>query len=893
MIKLNIRRFAILLLVVSMLQTNMIFGQNSDSKEFLELTFSQNRNFYSEPFLLLLKTSTEPATVVYTLDCSTPNEHNGTIYTKGISIDSTCVVKAKAYAGQDSSQVVTHTFIFTSSLAKQGKKPVGFPQIWGGSTIIPGDYEMDPNIMNDPAYFADIPKAMQSIPSVSLTMDIDDWFDPNTGIYVGYPNSDVSREKAVTTEFLFDNSNENFSVECGVQNQGGTSIVNWKVPKQSMRLLFKEMYGPTKLKYKLFPDSDIKSINTLVLDGLLYSWVHSFDEKQRITSLYFRDQLASDMQNKMGWPSFHGIYVNLFINGLYWGIYDLHERPDEDFLAEYLDADKEEFDIIKHNSKTIVAGSNAAYLEMLELARKGLSTPESFKNIQKYLDLPAFIDYMLLNFYLGNYDWAHQNYYAARNNVQNSGFRFYTWDAEHVMRYSDVNYNNLQKNDKGGPTEIHSLLSMNKEYQLMFTDAVYRHFFNDGFLTPESFEESFLFRKNEIESAVILESARWGDYRKDISAGVTYTKNDHWIPEVNKVLGEYIPRRRDIVLSQLRATWPKLFPTYMPPVFADEIQSSSSTKKIKLLNPNTTEGEIYYTTDGSDPRAVGGAIHGIKYLQPTAITASSLVKTRFLPKGSTEWTALAQKSFVFDEIYGKEIVINEIMYHPENGFPEFVELYNTSETIVNLDGFAFTKGIDFTFRLGNNITAGAGLVLTNDTALFKTTYGFKAFGQFSKRLNNKCETLILENRFKQIVDSVSFSDTIPWPVAADGEGFSLEVIDPKNNNSVFANWKISENKKGTPFEPQTPKEFDVILYPNPFNDVIYTELGNQDLVYEKFIVDIFNLMGSKVKTLETLSDNLRIQIPTQDLRQGVYVIQIRTKQKTTFVGRTFRALKIK
>ena len=124
-------------------------------------------------------------------------------------------------------------------------------------------------------------------------------------------------------------------------------------------------------------------------------------------------ELPSDIQNKMGWPSFHGIYMNLFINGLYWGMYDLHERPDEDFMEEYLDADKEEFDIIKHNPNTIVAGTNAAYLEMLEVARKGVIGYVGFKNIQKYLDLPAFIDYMILNFYLGNFDWVHQNYYAA------------------------------------------------------------------------------------------------------------------------------------------------------------------------------------------------------------------------------------------------------------------------------------------------------------------------------------------------------------------------------------------------------------------------------------------------------------------------------------------------
>ena len=857
----------------------------------LKVEFSHLRKFYSGSFSLVLTSNNPTAIIVYTLDSSKPSAKNGNVYHQGILIDSTTIVKAIAHTESDTSAVITNTYLFPETIAKQEKSPIGFPQIWGGSSIIPADYEMDPEIVNNPSYSSEISKALQSIPSVSLTMNVDDWFNPVTGLYVGYPNSDISREKAVTAEFLFANPAENFSVECGVQNQGGTSIVNWKVPKQSMRLLFKEMYGPAKLKYKLFPDSDIKSINTLVLDGFLYSWVHSFDEKQRVTSLFFRDQLASDMQNKMGWNSFHGVYVNLFINGLYWGMYDLHERPDEDFLEEYLDANKEDFDIIKHNPNTVVQGPNAFYNEMLDFARKGLGTPDALKKIQKYLDLPAFIDYMILNFYLGNFDWAHQNYYAARNKVLQTGFRFYTWDAEHVMRYSDVNFNNVQKSDKGGPTEIHAFLKQNEEYRIMFADAVYRHFFNNGVLTPESFEESFLFRKNEIEDAVILESARWGDYRESIS-GVTYTKNDYWIPEVNKVLVEYIPRRRDIVLSQLRGDNPKLFPVYMPPVFLADNQSSELQKRMELINPNTTDGDIYYTLDGSDPRAVGGAVRGLKYTKAISIEKSSVIRTRFISKNSTDWSAMAEKSFVFDAIYGGEVVINEIMYHPANNYPEFLEIYNTGETSVILDGFAFSKGIEYTFERGSTVFPGTGLVLSNDTALFRNVYGFAAFGQYSKKLNNGGETIILKNRFKQVVDSVAYSDTIPWPVIAGGDGFSLELINQKMDNSVFSNWRLSVKKEGTPFEPQTVFELEVTLYPNPFFDVVYIEIGSRELAYETFLVEVFNLFGNKVKSMEITSDNLKIQIPADDLSQGVYIVQIQTKQKTNFGTHSLKAIKL-
>jgi len=858
----------------------------------LKVEFSHTRKFYTSSFTLILTSGNPAAKIIYTLNSSKPSLKNGTVYKDGIFIDSTLVVKAVAISETETSEVVTNTFLFPETIAKQGKSPKGFPQIWGGSSVIPADYEMDPQIVNDRVYSSEISKALQSVPSVSLTMNVDDWFNPNTGLYVGYPNSDVTVEKAVTAEFLFDDPNQNFSVECGVQNQGGTSIVKWKVPKQSMRLLFKESYGPTKLKYKLFPDSDIKSINTLVLDGFLYGWVHPFDDKQRNTTLFFRDQLASDMQNKMGWPSFHGIYVNLFINGLYWGMYDLHERPDEDFLAEYLDAGSEDFDIIKHNPNTIVQGSNLAYNIMLELARKGLSTAEALRKIEKYLDLPAFIDYMILNFYLGNFDWAHQNYYAARNAVLQTGFRFYTWDAEHVMRYSDVTYNNVLKNDKGGPTEIHTFLLQNLEYRMMFADAVYRYFFNDGVFTPASLEESFLYRKNEIESAVILESARWGDFLES-STNVTYTKNDHWIPEVSKVLSEYIPKRRDIVLGQLRGVSPKLFPTSMPPVFRVEDHSSVLQKTIELVNPNSAEGDIYYTLDGSDPRAAGGAAHGLKYIKAITVENSTIIRTRFLTKGIAEWSALAEKSVVFDAIYGKEVVISEILYHPENDKPEFIEIVNTGETNIILDGFVFTKGIDFTFLQGSSIFPGAGLVLTNDTALFKKVYGFDAFGQFNKQLNNDGETLILKNRFYQTVDSVTYSDTIPWPVAADGDGFSIELISQKSDNSIHTNWKASEVKEGTPFESQTGQDMEATFYPNPFTDKFFIELGNPDLAYEPFSVEVFNLFGSVVKSMETNSYNSRIELNLGNLLPGMYVIRVTPLQNTAFEFSNIKAIKLK
>lgn len=856
----------------------------------LELSFSHKREFYNEPFELTLTNNNPISNIIYTVDCSTPSEANGIIYSGGIKMDSTTVVKAVVVSASGSSKVFTNSFLFPYMSAKQVKNPKGFPKIWGGAKIINADYEMDPEIIDSPEYADDINEAFESLPSLSLSMDVDEWFNHSTGLYVGYPNSNETREKPVTAEFLFNNEEESFVVECGVQNQGGTSIVKWKVPKQSMRLLFKEMYGPTRLKRKLFPDSDLESINTLVIDGLLYSWLHPWDEKQRQTSLYFRDQLASDMQNEMGGLSFHGRYVHLYLNGLYWGVYDLHERPDDAFLSEYLDAEREDFDIIKHNPNRIVSGSNESYLAMLEVARKGLSTEKGLNDIQEYLDLPAFIDYMLLNFYLGNYDWAHQNYYAARNNILQTGFRFYTWDAEHVMRYSDVQYNSTTENNEGGPTEIHTLLKENEEYRLMFADAVYKHCFNEGALSISNFENKFRFRAEEIEKAIVLESARWGDFREEKS-GVTYTKNDHWIPEVNKVFEEYIPQRRDVVIEQLSDQENRLFPEIMPPVF-EEKEQSNGTKVISILNPNEVTSDIYFTLDGSDPRLTGGAVNGIKYAGEIVVEQTSILKARVLTKVDDTWSALANEIYLYDDTYGENLVINEIMYHPDSDYPEFIEIMNFGDSPVNLNGFCFSGGIDYKFESNGSIQPGAGLVLSNDRTLFEAAYEFNAFDQYNRQLSNDGETIFLTNSFNQLVDSVAYSDSIPWPEQADGEGYSLELKEGRLDNALSNNWRISDKRYGSPYKFETKLDLEVEMYPNPFSDNVTIFLVNQSLANGRFTIEVFNQMGSKVRTIYKTSYNSKLELNLAGLNQGLFLIKINPEGSTQFKSVVLKAVKV-
>jgi hypothetical protein len=109
--------------------------------------------------------------------------------------------------------------------------------------------------------------------------------------------------------------------------------------------------------------------------------------------------------------------------------------------------------------------------------------------------------------------------------------------------------------DDQSPPRLFHKLRENAEFRRMFAERAQQHLTHGGALTPENAAERY--RKWAIDSAVVAESARWGDYRRDVHQYKTgpyelYTRNDHWRPEIDRLLKEYFPKRTEIVLKQFR-----------------------------------------------------------------------------------------------------------------------------------------------------------------------------------------------------------------------------------------------------------------------------------------------------------------------------------------------------
>lgn len=157
----------------------------------------------------------------------------------------------------------------------------------------------------------------------------------------------------------------------------------------------------------------------------------------------------------------------------------------------------------------------------------------------------------------------------------------------------------------------------------------------------------------------------------------------------------------------------------------------------------------------------------------------------------------------------KYLAISEIMYHPADDRPdsEFLELVNLSaEGTLDLTGLVFTRGIDFAFPDGFMLQPGAAALLVEDEAAFVAVYGagLPVVGEFGggTRLANGGETLKLEDAGLNTVIELRFDDEEAegWPVAADGEGRSLELIDvsARPDYEVVGIWRVSAREGGSP-----------------------------------------------------------------------------------------------
>ncbi|MBN2202552.1 lamin tail domain-containing protein [bacterium] len=891
--------------------------------------FSGNGGFFDAPFDLVITAEPAEADIRYTTDGSAPGPDSGTPVHGPIRIETTTVLRAAAFlADSASSRPATATFLFVDDVIRQPDRPDGYPSEWGPFTAIPGtapaDYGMDPEVTQSAEWGPAMRESLLSLPALSIVTDRGHLFskdrDPDTGgiyIYTGPPgNGDVPQLgdgwiRPASVELIHPDGAEGFQVDCGLALHGGHSRRPEKTPKHSFRLVFRSAYGPGRLEHALIPGV-CASLNSVILRATYgNTWLHMNHSERRRCQL-IRDLWAKDTQTAMGHVSGRGTYVHLFLNGLYWGVYNPTERIDREFAAERLGGGPDDWDVIKDYGE-VVDGNRAAWDRMMALARAGLSADAACLAIQglgpdgrpdpglePYVDAVNLIDYMILNFYGANWDWDHHNWVAARDRRNpGPGFRFFSWDAEHVIE--EIDADNLNENNSGSPSFVFQQMMKNSRFRRLFADRVQRHCFNGGVLTPESAAGRWNVRSSKVEQAIVAESARWGDYRRDVhpytSAGpfMLYLPS-HWQEERSFIVNEHFPQRTSVFLSRLKTAG--FFPRTDAPVFLvnGARTASADVSAGDVLTLTTRAGSIRYTLDGTDPADETPCT--AVYSGPIVLTGSAHIRARAL--NGSEWSAMNEAVFRVPAEMAN-LAVTEIHYHPLGDAEtdpdrfEFIELKNSGPTALDLAAASLCRGVAFTFPSLSPIAPGGCVVLSPDPAAFAARYGFAPFGKYEGNLDNGGETLAMTDASGDTLFSFRYDDRHPWPEAADGGGYSLAAKDDAagGNPGDPGYWRLSLQPGGSPGrddtdgsavrmrETEKPVRFGMDAnFPNPFNPdtrIRFAIPGRADVE-----LDVFDVRGRRIRTL--LSN--RMEAGTHEIEwdgsddrglpcpSGVYIVRL-------------------
>lgn len=695
--------------------------------------FSVERGYFNLPFQLSFYCSTPGAVIRYTIDGQEPTETIGTNYLGPLPIDRTRMVRAAAFKSNSLPSVTrTHTYLFN------------------------------------------VPASRMQLPAMSVVTASNNLYGA-TGIMEVSPRNTTKHglawERPVSVELIQPEDNGGFQIDCGMRIQGGGYIrdrYNYRVTtlpesKYSFRLYFRGDYGAGKLDYPLFPDLPLETFDEVVLRSGMNDHSNPF----------IRDETVRMLASDMGMVASHGMFVHFFLNGVYKGLYNPTERISAKFLQAW-HGGGEAWDVIAQNGEER-DGDDIFWNQLRnQINTQNPTNQLVYEQISTKLDIDNFIDYLLVNIYVGSQDWPYNNWRAGRERVPSGKFRFYVWDAEWSFGWNNGPTHNTVANELAGTSEIPTMykrLRLSQEFRLRFADRAHKHFFNGGTLTDEKIRARYESIRTQVLSSI---------------PGFNNTMSTTWIAQ----------RRRNVTNHMASAG---LLLSSNAPVFS--ISPGRIARNIPLTLSVPT-GEIWFTTNGVDPRVpFTGAIHpqAQRYLTPLSLGTSTLIKARTL--WSTNWSALTEGTFQFEQL-GTPLRITEIMYNPPGGDAyEYIELQNIGASAIDLGGYTF-EGITYRFPDDGQLLApGARLVLSasvNPAAFAQRYPQLQVFGRFTGALNNGGELIVLRDRSGRVVAMVDYSDENGWPNSADGAGYSLELLNANADSSAPSNWRASAQAGGSP-----------------------------------------------------------------------------------------------
>lgn len=473
-------------------------------------------------------------------------------------------------------------------------------------------------------------------------------------------------------------------------------------------------------------------------------------------------------------------------------------------------------------------------------------------NLQAWVDMPAMLTLAAIESFVQNNDGLFtkngKNTFAADflPSMQRKR-QYYPWDL-------DAGFNNTSWDIyTGGSGQLSSRPYQTQILAHYWFRDVYRHIFSDlldGPLSPATLT-AFV---NQLESVL----------------------TPHLLEDPNNNLGDvagHFAQIRQYFTNRVANVRGQIGALTGPPRLNQNGGEIVPGFQLALTHTNAA-GTIYFTLDGSDPRAVGGSPAGAAYTGPLTLTNTTHLMTRVL--SGTNWSALRKATFNVAG-HANALKITEIMYAPiasstndDAGDYEFIELKNTGASPLNLSGCYFT-GIGFTFDPGTMVPPGGFVVLVKNPVMFASRYPSVPFhGVYAGGLSRFGEKIRLRNSEGNTIFSVKFDAEPPWPLGAAGFGHSLVLLNPAGNPDNPENWRASTHPHGSPGADDPPPPYTVGVVVNEVISHTDTPLEDAIELYNPTATDI-DISGWYLSDNNNTADPARAQLKKYRFPAGTII----------------------
>lgn len=276
------------------------------------------------------------------------------------------------------------------------------------------------------------------LPAVSLCADSLDLFDYETGIFVpgvyydpmnpnwsgNYYEEGREWERLMNVEF-YEQDNTGINQQAGLRTHGGNGR---RFQQKCIKIYVREEYGKKRFKHRFFETIPHNNFKHLVFKPFAASWDHSG----------VNDHVCNQIASQLDLETLASRPVVLFLNGEYWGVYFIHERPDERYLEDHFGVDIEHVNIINAWNPFVACGTDENFLELFHwMENADLSNPEEYAYAKSKMDVDNFIDYQIFELFSENTDWPANNMRCWQ--VDDGKWRWIFFDGDACLRWQTFN----------------------------------------------------------------------------------------------------------------------------------------------------------------------------------------------------------------------------------------------------------------------------------------------------------------------------------------------------------------------------------------------------------------------------------------------------------------------